>query len=61
MECERKVCSQETVGDLRYCSDHCYGLDNDPVPVTVLSRNKAGGFGRALHWQTPDPVVLPPL
>lgn len=56
MICERIKCREETLGDLLYCSDHCYELDNDPIPITVLARNKAGGFGRDLQWSVPDPV-----
>lgn len=60
MICERPKCRQEAAGDLLYCSDRCYDLDNDPNPITVLARNKAGGFGRNPQWQVPDPVHLPP-
>jgi hypothetical protein len=31
----------------------------DMPPVTVLARNKAGGFGRDIHWMVRQPVHLP--
>jgi len=58
MMCDRPGCGEETSGDLLYCSDRCYDLDNDPNPITVLARNKAGGFGRDLQWSVSDPVRL---
>lgn len=44
-----------------YCSDTCLQAeqDFDSPPVTVLSRGKAGGFGRGLEWQARKPVVIP--
>lgn len=45
-------------GDL-YCSDACYDLDNDDIPITPLARNKAGGFGRGLSWGEPQKIYLP--
>jgi hypothetical protein len=57
--CDRPKCTKETVGDLLYCSQRCYDLDNDPTPITVLARNKAGGFGHDLSWQQAYPVILP--
>lgn len=59
MICDRPKCKRETTDDWLYCSEQCYGLDNDPTPVTVVSPNKAGGFGHGLHWSTPDPVHVP--
>ncbi|MFI7678526.1 hypothetical protein [Actinophytocola sp. NPDC049390] len=59
MKCDRPKCNKQTTGDALYCSDRCFDLDNDPTPITVLARNKAGGFGRDLQWQVPDAVILP--
>lgn len=63
MTCDRPGCKKPTTGDLLYCSERCYQLDNDPNPVTVTRRNNAGGFGGAfgggLHWREPQPVILP--
>lgn len=57
--CERPKCGKPTTGDLRYCSDRCFDLDNDPNPVQPISRNKAGGFGFGLSRSVREPVVLP--
>lgn len=60
MVCERKGCVAKTEEDLRYCSDWCYNLDNDDfTPVTVLSPNKANGFGYGLEWSERQPVIVP--
>lgn len=45
-----------------YCSDACLqtdmaGIDDRP-PVLILARDKAGGFGCDLHWQTLEGVYL---
>lgn len=49
--CERPKCRNTTTGDLRYCSDRCYDLDNDELtPVTVGSIT---GIGMR------TPVILP--
>ena len=58
MTCERPGCKNSTVEDLRYCSDACFDQDNDPTPIIVLARNKAGGFGTDIHWMIPDAVHL---
>lgn len=59
MICERPKCNTPVRADMLYCSDECYDADNDPTPVTVLARNKAGGFGHDLHWTERTPVNLP--
>jgi hypothetical protein len=58
--CARKPCTQPTGHISGYCSEMCLQLDHDfdAPPVTVLSQGKAGGFGRALHWQLRDSVVV---
>lgn len=44
-----------------FCSDTCLQsmFLEDDVPVTVLSPNKAGGFGRSLAWQVPQSLRIP--
>ncbi len=63
MKCDRRACGNATSGDLLYCSERCYNLDNDPNPITVTRRNNARGFGGAfgggIHWQERKPVILP--
>ena len=59
MQCDRPGCKRETTGDLLYCSERCFNLDNDPTPITVLAANKAGGFGLGLERQERQPVILP--
>ncbi len=48
MRCERPKCGNDITGDLLYCSDRCYELDSDPVPVQPLARNKVNGLGNGL-------------
>lgn len=60
--CQRPSCERtdELVGG--YCSDVCLQADmapDDLPPVTVLAPNKAGGFGRDIHWMQRTPVHLP--
>jgi hypothetical protein len=59
MNCDRPGCGNTTEGDLLYCSDGCFGLDNDPNPITVLARHKIGGFGNDLYRSYPEPVHIP--
>lgn len=54
MICDRRKCRKEAVAGMLHCSERCYELDNDPVPVTPVSPNKTGGFGRDLHWSVPQ-------
>lgn len=56
MRCERPECRQESVGDLLYCSDRCYDLDNDPTPITVRSKGATNTFTA----YTRQPVIIPP-
>lgn len=61
--CERPECKRTEGLIGGYCSDTCLQADtasDDLPPVTVLARNKAGGFGRGLHWMQRQPVYLPP-
>lgn len=58
MTCDRPGCPRPTEGDDLYCSATCFELDNDPVPVQPIARNKAGGFGLELSRQAPEPVFL---
>lgn len=58
--CDRPQCQKAPEEGWLYCSQECYDLDNDPIPITVVARNKAGGFGHELHWQTPDEVRIEP-
>lgn len=58
MQCDRRGCREQVIDDLLYCSQRCFDLDNDPVPITVLSPNKHGGYGTGLEWQERRPVVL---
>lgn len=59
MNCDRPECRNATESDLLYCSDDCYELDNDPNPITVLAKNKIGGFGNDLYRSYPEPVRIP--
>lgn len=63
MICDRPRCTKPTTGDLLYCSDRCYELDNDPTPITALARSKTagdGGSGKFVHWGSDlVPVILP--
>ena len=59
--CTRPKCRTVTGHVSGYCSDLCLQLDQDfdSPPVTVLARNKSGGFGRGLAWQARIPVPIP--
>lgn len=61
-ECERRGCKRTDglVGGC--CSDTCLraNMDREDLPpVTVLSPNKAGGFGRDINRMERQPVHLP--
>ena len=60
MICERPRCNKECTGDLLYCSERCYDLDHEPVPVQPLARNKVGGFGDDFSRWGPEVVGPPP-
>lgn len=59
--CNRPSCTRTTDHISGYCSDLCVQLehDSDLPPLTVLTRNKEGGFGTSLAWQVRVPVFLP--
>jgi hypothetical protein len=60
--CMRRECDRVTDHLSGYCSDLCLQAEMAPEdlpPVTVLARNKAGGFGRDIHWMVRQPVHLP--
>lgn len=46
-----------------YCSDECLQSvqDFDSPPVTILARNKVGGFGHSLGWANAVAVDVPRL
>lgn len=60
--CQRRGCTNTDGLIGGYCSDTCLQADmapDDLPPVTVLSPNKAGGFGRGINWMVRQPVHLP--
>ena len=61
-KCALPGCDATTDHISGYCTDACLQADmddDDLPPVTVVSPNKSGGFGRGLHWAVRQPVRLP--
>lgn len=57
--CDRPRCSRPAPATDLYCSQQCYELDNDDIPVTVSFRKDNAFAG--LHWQSHTTVVRHPL
>lgn len=57
--CDRPRCTRPAPATDLYCSQACYELDNDDVPVTVSFRG--GSTFAGLHWQLPTAPVRHPL
>lgn len=57
--CDRPRCTRPAPATDLYCSQACYELDNDDIPVTVSFRK--GSTFAGLHWQLPTAPVRHPL
>lgn len=53
-ECERPRCTKKCDGDLLYCSERCFQMNNDPNPIQPMASLEGLGMAR----RVPRPVVL---